>query len=187
MDKTLAPPETINRTARWRIEGILLLHPLGNAGSSAYRREPGALPLKSIEGRASCFAPRHRPFEHRVEHRHEVAGRTVDDPQHLGGRRLLVERFARFGQEPRILHRDHRLSREIPQQRNLLVRKRAHLVAISGNSAEQRFVLSQGHDQLGTDTADFDKGTRQRIIRSPRREFGHVVDLSERRAKRQLP
>jgi len=97
MDKTLAPPETINRTARWRIEGILLLHPLGNAGRSAYRREPGALPLKSIEGRASCFAPRHRPFEHRVEHRRKVAGQGIDDLQHLGGRGLPLQRLVTLG------------------------------------------------------------------------------------------
>ena len=36
-------------------------------------------------------------FEHRVEHRREVAGRAVDDPQHLGGGGLLVECLREFG------------------------------------------------------------------------------------------
>ena len=36
-------------------------------------------------------------FEHRVEHRREVAGRGVDDPQHLGGRGLLLQRLGQFG------------------------------------------------------------------------------------------
>ena len=37
------------------------------------------------------------PFEHRVEHRREIAGRGIDDPQHLGGRGLLFQRFGQFG------------------------------------------------------------------------------------------
>jgi hypothetical protein len=32
-------------------------------------------------------------FEHRLEDRREVAGRTVDDLQHLGGRGLLRQRL----------------------------------------------------------------------------------------------
>ena len=38
-----------------------------------------------------------RLFEHRVEHRREIAGRGIDDPQYLGGGGLLVERFLEFG------------------------------------------------------------------------------------------
>src|SRR5215472_6146975 len=60
-------------------------------------------------------------FEHRVEHRSEVARRAIDDLQYLGGRGLLLEGLARLGQQPRILHRDDRLRREILQQRDLLV------------------------------------------------------------------
>src|SRR5947208_8673702 len=36
----------------------------------------------------------HRLFEHGVEYGSEVAGRAVDNLQHLGGRGLLFERFA---------------------------------------------------------------------------------------------
>jgi hypothetical protein len=32
------------------------------------------------------------PFEHRLEHRCEIAPRRIDDPQHLGGRGLLCQR-----------------------------------------------------------------------------------------------
>jgi hypothetical protein len=56
-----------------------------------------------------------RLFEDRVENRSEVAGRGIDDLQYLGSRRLLLQRFARLGQEPRILHCDDRLRREILQ------------------------------------------------------------------------
>src|SRR5262249_40354182 len=36
----------------------------------------------------------HRPFKHRVEYGREVTRRGVDDLQHFGSRRLLVERLA---------------------------------------------------------------------------------------------
>ena len=38
-----------------------------------------------------------RLFEHRVEHRPEVAGRAVDDLQDLGGRGLLLQRLVALG------------------------------------------------------------------------------------------
>jgi len=64
--------------------------------------------------RAKCgAAQRHRLVEHRVEHRREIAGRRVDDLQHLGGRGLLLQRLARFVDEPRVLDRDHRLRGEV--------------------------------------------------------------------------
>ena len=72
---------------------------------------------------------RMRLFQHRVEHRREVAGRGVDDLQHLGGRGLLLQRLARLGDQPRVLHRDDRLRREILQQRDLLVGERPYLLA----------------------------------------------------------
>jgi hypothetical protein len=56
-----------------------------------------------------------RFLQDRVEHRREVAGGRVDDLQYLRGRGLLLQGFARLGQEPRILHRDDRLRRKILQ------------------------------------------------------------------------
>src|SRR5207248_11459323 len=54
-----------------------------------------------------------RLFEHRLEHRRQVARRGVDDPQHLGGRGLLFQRLARFGDQPdreyTRLHPRHRM------------------------------------------------------------------------------
>jgi hypothetical protein len=38
-----------------------------------------------------------RLFQHRIEHRREIAGRAVDDSQHLGGRGLLRLRLIAFG------------------------------------------------------------------------------------------
>ena len=85
--------------------------------------------------------------QHRVEHRREVTGRGIDDLQHLGGRGLLLQGLARLGQEPRILHRDDRLRREVLQQCDLLVSKRPHLLAERGDDAEQRAVFPQRNHQ----------------------------------------
>src|SRR5215472_2961960 len=61
-----------------------------------------------------------RLLQYRLEHRCEVTGRGVDDLQDLGGRGLLIQRLAGLGDEPRILHCDHRLAREIFEQRDFL-------------------------------------------------------------------
>src|SRR5262249_824639 len=44
----------------------------------------------------SRFAQLDRLFQHRVEHRREVAGRRIDDAQNLGGRGLLRIRVHEF-------------------------------------------------------------------------------------------
>ena len=62
-------------------------------------------------------------LQDRIEHWRKVAGRGIDDLQYLGGRGLLLQRLARLGQEPRILHSDDRLRRERVDQRDLPVRK----------------------------------------------------------------
>src|SRR5436190_12685138 len=46
----------------------------------------------AVSSAAKCV----RLFQDSVEHRGEVAGGGVDDPQHLGGRGLLIERFGEF-------------------------------------------------------------------------------------------
>ena len=51
----------------------------------------------SSKAAVAASAQPHRLFEHRVEHRREVAGRGIDDLQYLGGRGLLVARFFEFG------------------------------------------------------------------------------------------
>src|SRR5947207_9350206 len=53
------------------------------------------------------------PFQHRLEHRHKIARRGVDDAQYLGGGGLLLQGFARLGNQARVLHGDHGLRGEI--------------------------------------------------------------------------
>jgi hypothetical protein len=75
----------------------------------------------------------HRLFDHRIEHWREVTGRRVDDAENLGGCGLLLQGLARLGDQPRVLHRDDRLGREVLQQRDLLVREGPHVLAENRN------------------------------------------------------
>ena len=83
-------------------------------------------------------------FDQRVEHRLQIEGRPADDLEHVARRGLVFKRLfevagalAQFAEQPRVLHRDDRLRREVLQQRDLLVGERADLLAING---EQRRV-----------------------------------------------
>jgi len=55
-----------------------------------------------------------------VEHRFQVEGRPADDLQHIASRGLVFERFfevrgtlTQFAEQPRVVHSDDRLRREI--------------------------------------------------------------------------
>ena len=50
-----------------------------------------------------------RLLQDHLEHRRQIAGRGVDDLQHLGRRCLLLQRLPLFGDQARVLDRDHRL------------------------------------------------------------------------------
>ena len=64
--------------------------------------------------------------------------------QHFGSRGLLVERLSRLRQEPRVLHRDHRLCGEVFKQRDFFFRKWPGLPANGDDHPEERIVLTQG-------------------------------------------
>src|SRR3954452_22220229 len=129
---------------------------------------------RAVCGSAECV----RLVQDRVEYRREVAGRGIDDPKHLGGRGLLLQSLARLGDEPRVLHRNDRLRREILQQRDLLLGKGPDLAAIGGNRAEQPVVLEQRHDQEGAD-ADLHRDPKLRVFASLSREFREIRDLNK--------
>src|SRR5215475_12229455 len=81
--------------------------------------------LTVVEAQAAVpnLAKRARLFENGIENRLEVPRRRIDDLQHLGGRGLLIQCFTRLGEQPRVLHRDDRLGREVFEESNLLFRK----------------------------------------------------------------
>src|SRR5262249_29097368 len=77
-----------------------------------------------------CTTEAVRLLQDRVEHWREFARRGINDAQYLGGRGLLFEGLARLGDEPRILHCDDRLRREIFEECDFLVAEWPNLLPV---------------------------------------------------------
>ena len=113
--------------------------------------------------RSAASHRRMRLFEHRVEHRREIAGRGIDDLQYLGGRGLLLQCLARLGQEPRVLHRDDRLRREILEQRDLFLGERSDLSRAATIMPRKRIIPAQRHVEDAA-RAGRDGGPRHGVV-----------------------
>src|SRR5205085_4599401 len=87
-----------------------------------------------------------------------------------GRRGLLLQSLARLGDEPRVLHRDDGLRREVFQQRELLLRKGAYPAAINVKRAEEDAIFAQSHVQQAATAADIDQ--------APRRDLAGPVGVS---------
>src|SRR5260370_18000069 len=81
-------------------------------------------------------------FEHCTKHRREIARRGVDDPEHLRGGGLLLQRLAEFRKEPRVLDRDDRLVGEGAYQFDLALGERLDPMAAERNHPDG-FALAQ--------------------------------------------
>ncbi len=85
-------------TSRWSV-GRSAGTPGGAQSLDHWRRHTtrcgGAKQLPVVSGHnPKCrLAQGHGLVQHRIEHRREIARRGIDDPQHLGGRGLLRQRF----------------------------------------------------------------------------------------------
>jgi hypothetical protein len=124
-------------------------------------------------------AQAHRLFEDRVEHRREVAGRGLDDAEHLGGRGLLLQGLARLGQQARVLHRGDRLCRKILEQRDLLVGEGAHFGPVHDEDAYQRIILAQRDPQCRARACHFGEQAARRNPGSVNRVVGNVRRVDE--------
>src|SRR6516162_5648409 len=142
-----------------------------------------ALTIPGSENAKGRLAQPRRLLQHRVEDRGEIARRAVDDPQHLGGRGLLLQGLARLGDQPRILHRDHRLRREVLQQCNLLLSEWANFLSTGYNAAQQSLVFPQRHEQHSAYTREIERSpeptnlVERDRVRWRADEFGDIWDL----------
>ena len=127
------------------------------------RREAKPLAVIGAQLAEGTAAQTQRFFQHCIKHRWEVAGRAVDDLQDLGGGGLLLQGLTGLCQQPRVLHRNDRLCREVLQERDLLVGEREHLLAVDRDQAEHCVVLDQGHLQCTARTAKIDQRASRRI------------------------
>src|SRR5262249_7959832 len=112
----------------------------------------GLLPLgcvsmacREMEGRASgapdaCsfrFAQPHSRLGKRIEHALQVECRAANDLEHVGGGRLLLQRFAQLVEQASILDGYDGLGGEILDQIYLLIVEGADLLAIDSDRTNQ--------------------------------------------------
>ena len=79
-------------------------------------RHTNEIAIVSVDESPFRFAQPRRRFSERIEHRLQVKGRAADDLEHVGGGRLLLQRFAQFVEQAGVLDGDDGLGGEIAQQ-----------------------------------------------------------------------
>src|SRR4026209_550606 len=62
--------------------------------------------LEQSKVRKTGFTDPGRLNQARMDHARQIALRTADDPEHVGGRRLLLQRFTQLAEQPRVLDGD---------------------------------------------------------------------------------
>src|SRR5205823_14993279 len=80
---------------------------------------------------------------------------TADDLQHVGGRGLLLQRFAQLVQQPSVLDRDDGLRSEIRNQFDLLVCERANFLTEDTERANELISLEHRHTNCCALAAEF--------------------------------
>src|SRR5215468_7555174 len=105
------------------------------------------LPLKGPKNAERCLTEPHCLFQHRVEHRGKIAGRAIDDPQHLSGCGLLLQCFARLVEQANVLDRDDSLIGEGLEEADLGVGKWCDLAPCYGDRTDCIAVLEDRHRQ----------------------------------------
>ena len=72
--------------------------------------------------------------------------------------------LAQLTEQPRVLHRDHRLRGEAFQERDLFLGEGPDLSSRGSDLAKKRAVLAQGDIEHGPNAAELDSGTLHGIV-----------------------
>src|SRR6516162_10519053 len=160
---TLQYDTSYDRAPRWR--NWVAFHESDKFGRNAeLRRGPVHLSIAAHNDRRIGFAQSRRSLGHGLQYGLQVKGRPADHLEHIAGRRLIFERLlqiaralTQFGDQPRILHGDDRLSCEILQQRDLLIGKRPNLLAVQDDEAENGVVPTERCDERRAGAAQVDE------------------------------
>jgi hypothetical protein len=110
-------------------------------------------------------------LEQGLENRLQVARRSRDYLEHIGGGGLLLERFAQLAEQAGVLDRDDRLRGEVRDQLNLLVGERANLLAVNTDPADQLIFLEHRYAEYGPRAAVSGDSRRG----EPRRNIGVIL------------
>src|SRR5262249_55318655 len=91
------------------------------------------------------FANSRRVLQYGAKDGSKLARRTIDDAQHLGSGRLLLQRFVQLVEQPRVLNGNDGLCSEALDQVDLFVRERPHFSAINKKCADQLLTFEHRH------------------------------------------
>ena len=107
------------------------------------------LAVIEIERPEFCITQPHRISQHCLEYRLQLTGRRADDPQHIGRRRLLLQRLtqiirtlAQLIEQAGVLDGNDGLRGEVLQQLDLLIGEWADLLPVDSDAADHP-VLSE--------------------------------------------
>ena len=82
-----------------------------------------------------------------------------------------------MGEEPRVLHCNHRLRCKILQQRNLLVAEGSHLLPVDHNETDNRIVPAQRHQQRRASATQINQSAAMRFAVAIGFVVGQIEDL----------
>src|SRR5262249_10174279 len=97
-----------------------------------------------------------RRLNERLEHSLQIEGRATDDLEYVSSGSLLLERFAQFTEQPRILDGDDGLIGKVLYQVNLLVSKRTNLLAINVYGTDHFALIEHRDKKGGSSIPEFD-------------------------------
>src|SRR5262249_26692518 len=96
-------------------------------------------------------------FDQRAQHRLQIKSRAADDLEHVGGGGLLLQRLAKFIEQPSVLDGDDRLVGEALDQLYLLPGKGANLLPIDGEGADQVIFLEHRNNEKRPEASQIDE------------------------------
>src|SRR6266571_2150310 len=137
---------------------------------SVHRRHPKGISVVQQEVAELGVANARRVFQHGLEDGGQLSWRAADDAQHLGGRRLLLQRLAQIVsalpqlvEQPRVLNGDDCLAPKASQQLDLFLGERPHLRAVDADLANELVLLQHGHVEHGASASNLEEGKPMRI------------------------
>ena len=100
-----------------------------------------------------------RRLDEGIEHCSQIEGRTANDFEHVGGGRLLLQRFTQFVEQPRVPNGDDGLSREALEKFDFPLVESSYLLTVDNYCSNYFAVLEHRHDKERSHAADLRKSS----------------------------
>src|SRR5215469_16694389 len=137
-----------HNTAAVRLNRMFQRIPLRFGGVAVDSADPKNFSITHLDGALIGRAKPSGRLRQRVEHRLQIERRAADNLEHIGCRRLLLERLTQFIQQPRVLDGNDGLGSKIAHKLDLFVGKRAYLLAKDADCANQLALFEHRDEYL---------------------------------------